>query len=383
MMVALDGLTAGFGAYIDKQFSGLATNIITLSTSQSLQGGPGEIGGGAPIAPKITFNSAVVGKIKSLPFVNDVISTYSGQITLQSRGKSSDVTVLAIDPAKLFLMAPTLEFVKGSSPVSNDPSSIFVADSIANPSGEPIPFLFIGQTVSATYSYVDPDTGESKTELKSFIVRGIIKSTGNYLIDKAVMINEDTGNSLLHKSGKFDSLMVVTPSSNYVSIVVQEIKTIYKNNVGITTPDATLKTQKQLTSGFSTFISAIALVALVVGAVGIITTLYTSVTERVREIGTMKAIGFQNSDILILFMSEAAIIGVFGATIGLLLGVVSGIILTAGFSLGGGISTITPVFLVTDLLFVWFLSVFLSLVAGIYPAWKASRLSPMVAIRSH
>ena len=122
------------------------------------------------------------------------------------------------------------------------------------------------------------------------------------------------------------------------------------------------------------------MVALVVGAVGIITTLYTSVTERVREIGTMKAIGFQNTDILVLFLSEASIIGIIGATTGLLLGMEL-VSLTAGFGSGGTV-TITPVFLLSDLLSVWFLSVFLSLVAGIYPAFKASRLSPMVAIQS-
>ena len=250
LMVALDGLTGGFSAYIDKQFSSLATNVITLSTSQSLQSGPGDFGGGNPTAPKITFNSAVVSKIRSLPYVNDVVSIYSGQITLDSKGKSTDVSVLSIDPQKLFLIAPTLEFVAGSSLVSNDPSAILVADSIANPPGEPTQFLFIGQTVRATYSYVDADSGETKKEIKSFIVRGIIKSTGNPIIDRAVVINKETGDSLLHKSGKFDSLMVVAQSSNQVNTIEQEIKILYKNNVGITTPEATLKIEKQFTSGF-------------------------------------------------------------------------------------------------------------------------------------
>ena len=60
---------------------------------------------------------------------------------------------------------------------------------------------------------------------------------------------------------------------------------------------------------------------MVVGAVGVITTLYTSVIERTREIGTLKAIGAQNKDILFLFLVEALLIGIFGATIGLLTGI--------------------------------------------------------------
>ena len=113
LMVALDGLTAGFGGYIEKQFSSLATNVLTLSTSQNIQQGPG-FGGGPPAAPKIIFNSAVVSKVKSLPLVNDVVSIYSGQITLESEGKSNDVSVLSIDPQKILLIAPTLEIGRAS-----------------------------------------------------------------------------------------------------------------------------------------------------------------------------------------------------------------------------------------------------------------------------
>ena len=60
---------------------------------------------------------------------------------------------------------------------------------------------------------------------------------------------------------------------------------------------------------------------MLVGAVGIITTLYTSVNERVREIGTMKAIGAKNLFILALFLTEALLIGLLGATSGILIGI--------------------------------------------------------------
>jgi putative ABC transport system permease protein len=111
--------------------------------------------------------------------------------------------------------------------------------------------------------------------------------------------------------------------------------------------------------------------------------------ERTKEIGTMKAIGAQNSNVLSLFMAEALLIGILGATFGLLAGIASGYVLIAGLGSGGGansdtgngIGNISPVFLPTDLATVWGISVGLSLIAGIYPAWKASRLSPIVALR--
>jgi putative ABC transport system permease protein len=380
LMVALNGLTAGFSQFLDNQFSNLATNILTLSTSQGGGGGPG--GGGTSSAPKITFNSAVVSKLKSLPFVDDVIPAYTDSVTLESQGRSRTVSVYSIDPQKLLTIAPTLELVEGSSIRQNDPSAMIVADSIANPDGESTPFLVIGQTVRATYTFVDPDTSEEEEVSRSFVVRGIMEETGNPTIDRAVVINSEVGNALMQKSLKYDSIQVVAESADYVEVVEEEIRAIYGNNVGISTPQAQLETRQQLTGGFQSFILAIAAVALVVGAVGIVTTLYTSVNERIREIGTMKAIGALNRDILLIFLSEASIIGIIGATVGLVLGIGGGYILTNVMTFGpGGGQDISPVFRSNDLAYVWALSVGLSLLAGAYPAWKASRLEPIVALR--
>jgi putative ABC transport system permease protein len=129
----------------------------------------------------------------------------------------------------------------------------------------------------------------------------------------------------------------------------------------------------------------VGIIALVVGAVGIVTTLYNSVTERIREIGTMKAIGAQNTEILALFLVEAALIGIIGASLGIIIGIGGGYIMsifTTTTPTGGGQPIhIPPIFAPMDLLKVWLLSLILSVLAGMYPAWKASKLSPMVALR--
>ncbi|AIC16978.1 ABC transporter permease [Nitrososphaera viennensis] len=393
LMVALNGLTAGFGVFIEKQFSNLASNVLTLTNSGGggtfVGGGGGGVvisAGGQPQSSgtTVTFNAAVVTKVKTLPLVNDVIPTYTGRVTLESQGRERSVSVFSIDPDKLVTIAPTIQYKEGAKLEQNDPTGMVVADFIANPEGQPTPFLVVGQTVKASYSFVDPYTGEDKQESRSFIIRGVMAQTGNPSIDRAVIISPEIANSLLHKNGRYDSLMVVVPSPDDVSTVQDEIRVIYGNGVGISTPQAVLQARQQFTSGFSSFILAIALVALVVGAVGIVTTLYTSVTERIREIGTIKAIGALNKDILLIFISEASIIGVIGATLGLVFGITAGSLLTGVFSFGprtGGGQDISPVYLPSDLLYVWGLSVGLSLMAGIYPAWKASRLEPIVALR--
>ncbi|WP_394352568.1 ABC transporter permease, partial [Candidatus Nitrosotalea sp. FS] len=123
----------------------------------------------------------------------------------------------------------------------------------------------------------------------------------------------------------------------------------------------------------------VGIIALVVGAVGIVTTLYNSVTERIREIGTMKAIGAQNTTILALFIVEASLIGIIGASLGVIIGIGGGYIMsivttTTPMGGGGGQSVhIPPIFALMDLIKVWLLSLVLSIIAGMYPAWKASK----------
>ena len=380
LMIALNGLGAGFGAFINHQFSQLAPNVMFVTSAQQSNSGP--FGGGPPPAPKIALNEVVVSKLRSLPFVDDVVQSYQGEVTLESRGKTRDTTVFSIDPQKLFIIAPTLEFVEGSAIRQNDPSAILLSDSIANPPGDTTPFAVVGQMVVAKYTFVDPDTGKEKENSKSFIVSGIMKPTGNPTIDNAIVFNRIAGNAILSKNARYDSLLIVASSGDLVDTVEQEIRQLYGKDIGITTPKAILKTIQEFTTGFTSFILSIALVALLVGGVGIITTLYTSVTERTREIGTMKAIGAQNGFILALFLTEATTIGILGATIGIFLGIAGGFVLVTAFASNGpGISGLTPVFLPIDLAQVWALSVGLSIVAGVYPAWKASRLPPIVALR--
>jgi putative ABC transport system permease protein len=383
LLIAVGGIGAAFTDAFDKQFRNLAPNILFISSSQQAQGDAGGGIGGAgnpPPAPKITLNAAIENRIHSLPFVSDVVSTYRGSVTVQSQSQSKTDSILSMDPQKLLVIAPTLEFTGGSTLQPNNPSSMIVAQNVANPPGDSNPFLVLGQSAKVTYSFVDSTTGQQKQESKNFIVTGIIKETGNPTIDGAIVINLQAGNSLLQKSGKFDSLFVIAQTTNYVDVVEQEIRTLYGNNIGITTVKAILKTIEQFTGQIKAFLSSIAIISLIVGAVGIITTLYTAVIERTREIGTLKAIGAQNSDILALFLVEALLIGIFGATLGLLAGIGLGYGLSATVVPGNGSSP--PIYTANDMARVWMISVGLSIVAGVVPALQASRLLPVQALRS-
>jgi len=127
---------------------------------------------------------------------------------------------------------------------------------------------------------------------------------------------------------------------------------------------------------------------LLASAIGVVTTLWASVNERTREIGTIKAIGAKHWFILSMLLSDAAVVGFIGATTGISTGIGLAYVLS---SLGAAEGThpgtaasshIAPIFLPNGLLRVWFLSPTISLAAGIFPAWKASRMSPLEALRT-
>lgn len=414
LLVAVGAFGAGFTDFFNKQFSNLAPNILFISSVQQDSDNTGVGSVAAPSSAKITLNAAVEARIRSLPYVEQVVPSYQSEVTIQSGSESKPFSLLSMDPSKLLLVAPSLDLTEGSTfPSSADPTAILVAEDIAFPPGEAIPFINLGQSVRLTYSFVDPVTGEAKEESKSFVVRGIIESTGNPTIDDAVVIGLQPGDTLLQRAGKYDSLFVAATSADYVDLVEEEIRTLYGNDIGITTVQAILETIEEFTGGINSFLSSIAIISLVVGAVGIITTLYTSVVERIREIGTLKAIGAKNITILGLFLVEALLIGIIGATLGLGAGIGMGYMLVSSSPGGGGnnenttsttdgadsaasggdemqtdaqgsqqAETFSPVFLGEDMMRVWLISVALSMMAGFYPAWKASRYLPVDALRA-
>ncbi|MEK0326367.1 MAG: FtsX-like permease family protein [Nitrosopumilus sp.] len=380
LMIALNGMGAGFNVFIEEQFDRLSPNTLFITpTPPDVGGGFGGFGGPPP-ASKVTLNFQVERVLRSIPAVADVVPVYQGAVIVQARGMALTDSVFSMDPPKIFILDPALEDIEGSDIRSNDPTGVLIGHEIANPVGEDRSFAVLGQAIRVRYSFIDVDTGRQNVDERTFFVKGILKPTGNPTLDKVLVVETRVGNSLLHKSNKYDMLLVLANSREEVSIVEEEIRSIYGNNLGITTPASMLKTIQEFTGGFRIFINGIAVVALLVGSVGIVTTLYTSVTERTREIGTMKAMGAQKGFILGLFLIEGLVIGILGATVGSIIGIGGGFALVAGFSSGEGPS-ISPAFLLGDLATVWLLSLSLSVVAAILPAWKASKVSPVEALR--
>jgi putative ABC transport system permease protein len=129
---------------------------------------------------------------------------------------------------------------------------------------------------------------------------------------------------------------------------------------------------------FNGIIFSVALIALIVGGMSVVNTMTMAVTERTREIGIRKAIGASGGAIMRQFVAESGLIGLVGGLTGLALGAAATVALNSGSAASG-----TQLFLVTSRLSLGALAfaVFLGVASGLYPAFSASRLSPVRALR--
>lgn len=135
-----------------------------------------------------------------------------------------------------------------------------------------------------------------------------------------------------------------------------------------------LEARRQTTKIMSLLLGSIALIALVVGGIGIMNIMLVSVTERTREIGIRMAVGAKSADIRMQFLIEAVVLSLLGGVIGILLGV------AAGYGLGS-VTQAPPVFSVTSIILAFAFSAAVGVLFGFYPAWKASLLNPIDALK--
>jgi putative ABC transport system permease protein len=131
------------------------------------------------------------------------------------------------------------------------------------------------------------------------------------------------------------------------------------------------------------FLGSIAAISLLVGAIGIANTMFTSVLEKTKEIGIMKAIGAKNKDILMIFLLNSGLIGLVGGIGGIVLGIFGSGLISSMTSTESGMNMFSNTAITPQLLiFALFFSVIIGMISGIIPAYRASKLNPVDALRN-
>ena len=195
---------------------------------------------------------------------------------------------------------------------------------------------------------------------------------------------------VLNIEDEFDLFLIKVSDLNEIEFVAERVEDALRKDrrqkpgeedFTVNTPLESLQSIKTILTSINIVILSIAGIALFVGGVGITNTMYTSVLERTREIGVMKAVGARNSNILSLFLIESGFLGLVGGIIGALFG------LSFAFLAAFGVASAFPginfgVEISYSLLFgaIGF-SFVVGTISGILPAIQASQLKPVDALR--
>ena len=176
---------------------------------------------------------------------------------------------------------------------------------------------------------------------------------------------------------RLTEIAVNANSEELVPVVKKQISTVLSRKLNsdeysIQTGDSLASTMANITNMLSLALGGIAAISLLVGGIGVANIMLVSVTERTREIGLRKALGAKRIDILKQFLIESVMISVFGGVIGIALGMGASIIVAMLL-----VSTVTPWSVIIAFVF----SVAIGIIFGMAPAIRASKLSPIEALR--
>ena len=395
-VVSIISIGEGAQASVASRLSGFGADILTVSPGfeRSMEFG-GEFresgfGGGqgrretatsSTKTPTLTKrDAAVIQGNPNILYVNEIVS---GRATLIFLAQKANVSIQGINP-NVWKNFVSIELASGRYLAASDTDAIVIGDRIANSTFKQP--LTLGRKV----------TIQDTNETRSFTVVGILKSSGTGFggggTDSTVYMpytsawsitdqNKDTFSSIQVKVR--DASLAETDTNELTQALLVSRKVTGRNqDFTITSAQAIQEQISSVTQTLTLFLGAIAAVSLLVGAVGIANSMFTSVLEKTREIGILKALGSTNYEILRLFIIESGLFGLVGGIIGVIIGAIASFgISSLGLRLMGVGGEVTTLVTPSLILIAIVLSTVIGMVSGILPARSASKLKPVDALR--
>ena len=402
-IVALLSITQGLQATLTGQLNqGLSANTLIVSPGSGgfLGGaggggaGPGAGGGfgGGGASDNSGFKLFVnyTSEIDALsPDIDTSIAVISRGAFIQTDNLNRTVTIYGVDFNKYSQVYPTT-FVAatGTIPTSPAENDTVVGTRVNQPGQNGTIFFGAGDRINITWTNatVLPPVNETYTA----DVSGVLSKIGGFGIggpsDTGVYIPLDKAQSFLG-TDQADMIIVKLKSSDNATIttVSKLITDHFSNQVSVISSTAVLSLLTNIFSILQLFLGGIAAISLLVAGIGIMNIMIVSLIERTREIGILKALGMKSRTVLTIFLGESVIIGLMGAIIGIVLGWilanVTASVLGSGVFGGGGGFTITPLLTPEVLVGALGFGVGVSVIFALYPAWRASKLKPVEALR--
>jgi putative ABC transport system permease protein len=387
-IVALLSITQGLQAAITKQLqTGLAADTLIVSAGRGLN-----IGG------QVGANSGFNLLVNDTQTINKIANVVNSTAVIQREGyvkfgnRVLDTTIVGVDFAE-YSEIYSSTFVNESGELSPNPQNdaAVVGKRVSDPwknqtilckVNDPVEIIWPSRE---NYTY----TGD---------VTAVLKEIGGFGLggpsDYNVYIPISQAESFF---GTDEASMIIVKLKNSdnatVANVSAAITEAFNNQVSALSATALLNTLSSVFSTIQIFLGGIAAISLLVAGIGIMNIMIVSLMERTREIGILKALGMKGRTVLLVFLCESAIIGLIGALVGIGSGWVLANVVAIAFQGGGGLfrrnqvarattgMTIDPLLTPTVFLGALTFGVGISVIFALYPAWRASKLKPVEALR--
>lgn len=364
-VILLVSIGSGIQTYVTQAFEDLGTNLLYIMPGKFQFKDSRE--GGAPGVATNKLTIQLADKIeRSSRFVTAVLPIMSTNNTLKYKSKTHDTFVIGT--------------YEQYSEIRNSPLSAgrFFSKSETRRFSK---VAVIGTTVAKElFEDTYPINKEILVGDKRYKIIGVLESKGSGLgndQDDQIIVPITTLQRQTN-ADKLTYIYVQIDNTENTDKATKEIETILLDE-DLTADEFSVLNSEELLSTVSGILSAVTLglggiaaISLIVGGIGIMNIMLVSVTERTHEIGLRKAVGAHPRDILVQFLLEAIILSLIGGSIGIIIGALGSMALNQFFQ-----TTITPWSIAIAFIF----STIVGIVFGVWPARKASKLSPIDALR--
>jgi len=383
-IVALLSLSQGFQGSIAAQVQkGFATNTVIVSTRVLglNQGGP----------PQATELKLFVNDTQTIDQIGNVtmsVAVIQKSGYLKVGDKTLAVGIFGVDFDKYAeIYSSTFAAESGSIPSSPQNETVVIGKRVNDPWENGT--LFSNVNDQAEIIWTNGTARPPRNETYTGDVAAVLKEVGGFSLggnpDSTIYIPLLQAQSFFG-SDECNAIIVQLESDSEATIesFTEAIKEAFGDQVSVISSTAVLDTISSLFSTIEIFLTGIAGISLLVAGIGIMNIMIVSIMERTREIGILKALGMKGRTVLLIFLGEAIIIGLMGAAIGIASGWgLANVFSMVGFSalgLGQGL-TITPALTPTVFFGAFAFGLLVSVVFALYPAWRASKLKPVEALR--
>jgi len=362
-VVGLISISQGLRDAVNAQFEMIGSDIITVI--------PGRMGAGMMMGSE-PLTEADVKTIEGVHGVDTVIPILLRNTKIVFQGEEGYTYVMGIPADKMEKVLIDMSGVKIMEGRITAESDKYAA--------------VIGYSIGEDYFDRKVRIGD-KIEIsgKDFKVRGRVSKIGNRQDDSQIYIHMATAREIFNQSDEVNTIMLSAKEDSNPDAVAEDIRKKLEDRRG--QKDFTVMTAAQLAETVQSVLGiiqivlvGIAAISLMVGGVGIMNTMYTSVQERTRQIGIMKAIGATNEDIQLIFLVESGLLGMVGGAIGCVLGVLLALGVQYGAAMAGFEmlkASITPELIAFSLGF----SFIVGMASGVFPARQAAKMNPVDALR--